>query len=134
MKIRLYHGTSLLSALSILKYGFNFSKCGSNWGCTYGNGIYFTPYYNDAKFYAGDNGLVLSFDLNLRCYYLKKDISPSKKLKFKVPYGYNCLVNPKKDEYIIFSFEPSLVDEILNLYNECYMYKNFPIKRNELIK
>ena len=100
----LYHGTSQANAMSILKNGFDFKKCGSNWGCTYGEGIYFSPSYDEARFYAGEDGVVLSFDLVLECYYLKRDISPSKKKKFNLPTGYNCLVNPNGKEYVVFSF------------------------------
>ena len=36
----LYHGTSTINALNILKEGFDLKKSGSNWGKTYGKGIY----------------------------------------------------------------------------------------------
>ena len=83
MKTTLYHGTTMANALSILKCGFDFNKCGYNWGSTYGKGIYFSPSYDEAQFYAGEDGMVLSFELDLECYYLKKDISPSKKENLK---------------------------------------------------
>lgn len=83
MKKTLYHGTTMNNALSILKEGFDFNKCGCNWGCTYGKGIYFSPSYDEAHFYAGEDGIVLSFELELECYYLDKDISPSKKKSLK---------------------------------------------------
>ena len=102
MKKIMYHGTTSESALSILKNGFDFSKCGSNWGSTYGKGIYFTPNYDTAQVYAGDDGIVLSFVLDVIPYYLEKDVSPSKKAKIKIPDSYNCLVNPNGDEYVFF--------------------------------
>ena len=102
MKKILYHGTTSENALSILRNGFDLSKCGTNWGSTYGKGIYFTPYHDTAKVYAGDEGIVLSFILDIEPYYLEKDVSPSKKAKLRIPDGYNCLVNPNKDEYVFY--------------------------------
>ena len=134
MKKTLYHGTTMENALSILKEGFDFNKCGSNWGSTYGKGIYFSPSYDEARFYASEDGIVLSFELNLECYYLKKDISPSKKRKFKLPDGYNCLVNPSGSEYIVFSFISSYVNELLDLYFEYYGYETFPFNKKDLYK
>lgn len=104
MKKLLYHGTSGCDGLSILKSGFDFSRCGSNWGTTYGKAVYFTPNYETARCYAGENGIVLSFILEVVPYYLKKDISPSSKKKFKLLDGFNCLVNPNGDEYVLFYF------------------------------
>lgn len=134
MKKTLYHGTSQSNALSILKEGFDFSKCGCNWGSTYGKGIYFSPNYDDAQFYAGEHGIVLSFDLDLECYYLDKDISPSKKKKFKLPNGYNCLVNQSRDEYILFSFISPYVKQLLDVYSEYYSYEDFPYNKESLYK
>ena len=101
----LYHGTSKKNALEILKNGFNFNKVGTNYGTTYGKGIYFTPNYKTAKFYA-EEGIVISINLNIRPYYLKKDISPNSKKKIKLPKDkqYNCIVSPNKDEYLILYF------------------------------
>jgi len=132
MKKTLYHGTTMNNALSILKEGFDFNKCGCNWGCTYGKGIYFSPSYDEAHFYAGEDGIVLSFELELECYYLDKDISPSKKKKFKVPYGYNCLVNPTGSEYVVFSFISCYVNQLLDLYCEYYSYETFPVNKKDL--
>jgi hypothetical protein len=120
MKTTLYHGTTMVTARSSLKNGFDFTKCGSNWGSTYGKGIYFSPNYDEAQFYADKDGMVLSFELELSCYYLKKDVSPSKKIDFKLPDGYNCLVNPNNDEYVVFSFISPLVSEVIELYEEFY--------------
>lgn len=103
-RILLYHGTSFDSALAILKSGFNFLKCGSNWGSTYGKAVYFTPNYETARCYAGENGIVLSFVLVVVPYYLKRDISPNSKKKFYLPHGINCLITPNHDEYVIFYF------------------------------
>ena len=104
MRKVLCHGTTRSSGLSILKNGFDFSKCGSNWGSTYGKGIYFTPDYKVAKTYAGDDGIVLSFSLNLNCYQLQKDVRPSRKRNIKIPSGYNCLISPNKEEYVVYYF------------------------------
>ena len=132
MKKTLYHGTSQINALSILRDGFDFSKCGSNWGSTYGKGIYFSPSYDEAHFYAGEDGMVLSFEMELECYYLEKDISWSKKKKFKLPNGYNCLVNPSGDEYVLFSFVSPYVNQLLELYCEYYSYETFPVNKKDL--
>ena len=104
----LYHGTSSENAISILKNGFNFDKIGSNYGTTYGKGIYFSPNYETARFYANQNthGTVLSFNLNIIPFYLIRDISPNSKKKIKLPNDkeYNCIVSPNKDEYLILYF------------------------------
>ena len=134
MKKTLYHGTTINNALSILKEGFDFSKCGSNWGSTYGKGIYFSPSYDEAQFYACEDGIVLSFELDLECYNLEKDISPLKKKKFKIPDGYNCLVNPNQDEYVLFSFISPYVNQLLDVYCEYYSYETFPYYKKDLYK
>ena len=77
----LYHGTTIENALSILNNGFDFSKVGSNWGNTYGNGIYFSPNYETARFYAREEGIVLKFDIKIIPQYLEKDYSPNSKKK-----------------------------------------------------
>jgi len=79
----LYHGTNTSNGISILKNGFDFNKVGSNYGLTYGKGIYFTPNYKTAQFYAGENGIVLSMHVLITPYYLVKDISPNSKKKNK---------------------------------------------------
>ena len=71
----LYHGTSEKNAINILNKGFNFELRGSCWGNTYGKGIYFTPNYDTAKFYAGEDGVVLSFEINIKPYFMTKDMS-----------------------------------------------------------
>ena len=45
---------------------------------------------------------VLSFILDVHPYYIEKDVSPAKKAKLRIPDGYNCLVNPSKDEYVFY--------------------------------
>tara|TARA_X000000368_G_scaffold418835_1_gene420254 strand:+ start:434 stop:751 length:318 start_codon:yes stop_codon:yes gene_type:complete len=104
--MKLYHGTSMSNALSIMNEGFNLKKAGSNYGTTYGKGIYFTPNYKTAKFYAEENGIVISININIIPYYLEKDISPNSKKKIKIPTdkNYNCIVSPSKDEYLILYF------------------------------
>ena len=71
---QLYHGTSKQNGLQILESGFDFKKSGSNWGNTYGKGIYFTPNYETAQFYAGKDGIVISRQLVIEAFYLIKDI------------------------------------------------------------
>jgi len=105
--MKLYHGTSCSNAISILKNGFDFNKVGSNYGTTYGKGIYFTPNYETAQFYAEENGIVLSMNVLIAPYYLVKDKSPNSKEKIKLSSGqnYNCIVSPNKDEYLILYFK-----------------------------
>lgn len=103
----LYHGTTMINALSILKNGFDINKAGENWGTTYGKGIYFSPNYETAKFYANSDpkiaGIVISITVDLNPYILKKDISPNQKKKFRLPKdkNYDSIINPNGDEVII---------------------------------
>ena len=53
----------------------------------------------------------------------------SKKIKFKVPDGYNCLVNPSGSEYVVFSFISCYVNQLLDLYCEYYSYETFPVNK-----
>ena len=107
MKQKLFHGTSRENALSIMENGFDFSKSGSNWGNTYGKGIYFSPNEETARFYAGENGIVISLKIEIDPYYLTQDISPNSKKKIKLPENenYNCIVNPNGDEYLVLYFK-----------------------------
>ena len=104
----LYHGTSTINALNILKEGFDLKKSGSNWGKTYGKGIYFSPNYKTAEFYAGTNGIIISININLdenNIYYLKNYNSPNSRKKPKINNpNIKCLVSPDKDEYLILNF------------------------------
>jgi len=97
----LFHGTSTDNALSILACGFDFNRAGENWGTTYGKGIYFSPNYETAKFYAGPTGIVLSFELKINPYYLSKDIRPNSKKKIIIPPQHDSIINPNGDECII---------------------------------
>tara|TARA_B100000902_G_scaffold382993_1_gene421287 strand:+ start:131 stop:439 length:309 start_codon:yes stop_codon:yes gene_type:complete len=102
--MRLYHGTTTAAAISIMEVGFDFSRAGSNWGTTYGKGIYFTPNYKTARFYAGENGIVISVDIIVKAHYLKRAVSASSKKRIRVPDGCNCIVSPDGDEYVVFRF------------------------------
>ena len=96
----LYHGTNISAALNILNEGFNFNYSGTNWGSTYGKGIYFTPNYETAKCYAGENGIILKFDFDTSdSTILTKYYSPNKKLKLKKTTKW--LITPDNDEYIM---------------------------------
>ena len=103
----LYHGTTMKNALSILKNGFDISKAGENWGTTYGKGIYFSPNYDTAQFYANSDelnpGIVISINIDLNPFMLKKDFSPNQKKKFRLPKDkdYDSIINPNGDEVII---------------------------------
>ena len=101
--MKLYHGTTIESALSIMQKGFDLSRAGTNWGSTYGKGIYFTPNYETARFYAGENGIVISVELDIKPYYLKKAVSVSSRKRIRIPAEYNCIVSPDRDEYVVLS-------------------------------
>tara|TARA_B100001093_G_C26792547_1_gene999626 strand:+ start:832 stop:1203 length:372 start_codon:yes stop_codon:yes gene_type:complete len=100
-KMKLYHGTTNEKALSILKNGFDFNRIGENWGTTYGKGIYLTPEYETAKFYAGENGVVLGFTLDVNPYKLTKDVRPKSRKKIVVPVEFDSIINPKGDEVVV---------------------------------
>lgn len=95
----LYHGTTIDSAVSILNNGFTFDHCGKNWGSTYGKGIYFTPNYETARCYAGADGIVLSFDIEVTDYHMLPKLKcPSSKTP---KYSTKWLITPDFDEYIM---------------------------------
>ena len=104
-KMKLYHGTSTNKALSILKSGFDFNRIGENWGTTYGKGIYLTPEYETAKFYAGDDGIVLGFTLDVNPYRVTRDVKPNTRKKIVVPVEFDSIINPKGDEVVILNPE-----------------------------
>lgn len=96
----LYHGTNISAALNILNEGFNFNYSGKNWGNTYGKGIYFTSNHETAKCYAGENGIILKFDLDISdSTILTKSYSPCKRFKLKTHTKW--LITPDHDEYIM---------------------------------
>ena len=106
----LYHGTSIENALSILKNGLDINKAGENWGTTYGKGIYFSPNYETAEFYANSDesnpGIVISINVNLYPFILKKDINPYKSKRVKIlkllkDSNYDSIINVNGDEVII---------------------------------
>ena len=109
----LYHGTTIQNALSIMKFGFDINKSGENWGTTYGKGIYFSPNYETAQFYANSDesnpGIVISINLDLNPFILKKDFSPNQKRKFRLPKdsNYDSIVNANGNEVII--IKPSVL-------------------------
>lgn len=105
MNITLYHGTSFENTLLILKNGFDFNRAGNNWGTTYGKGIYFSPNYETARFYATEKGIVISLKLNINPYKLLKDIKPNSKKRLNIPKIYDSLINPNEDEVIILNSE-----------------------------
>lgn len=97
----LYHGTSTTNALGILNKGFDTNKIGTNWGTTYGNGIYFTPRYETARVYAGDTGIVLSFIIDVSDYHvLVKFKNPSTRKNFE-RLNKKWIITPDNDEYIL---------------------------------
>ena len=113
--MKLYHGTSSDKALSILKNGFDFNRIGENWGTTYGKGIYLTPEYETAKFYAGDDGIVLGFTLDVNPYKLSKDVRPNTRKKI-VPLEFDSIINPNQDEIVILKPEVFKYSQTKNQY------------------
>lgn len=81
----LYHGGPLTKLNNMLSNGFRkpreHSAHGSNYGKTFGPGLYFTKSVDVARFYS-DDGPILKIDLNktLRLYEIKP-ISPNDKRK-----------------------------------------------------
>ena len=97
----LYHGTSTINALGILNKGFDKTKVGTNWGKTYGNGIYFTPNYDTARVYAGDAGIILSFHFDVTdCHKLIKYNRSGVKIKSSF-LNKKWIITPDNDEYIL---------------------------------
>ena len=113
--VRLYHGTTFENALNIAKSGFSFITCGTGWGSTFGRGIYFSPSFQTANTYAGENGVVLMCELDAKPFHLKRNYSMSsrydkrelKKLISSLKFnGYNCLLTKDEDEYVFFNEVP----------------------------
>jgi len=113
--ITLYHGSSSIEDLkSIVKNGFDLNKIGSGWGCTYGNGIYFTDNLKVAhEVYSNKNGYIIEVIIDDKPYKLTKDYSATnkshkKEIKKKLSTYidtkiYNMLVsNSVEPEYILF--------------------------------
>ena len=113
--ITLYHGSSSIEDLkSIVKNGFDLNKIGSGWGCTYGNGIYFTDNLKVAhEVYSNKNGYIIEVIIDDKIYKLTKDYSATNKShkkeikKIVSTYidtkKYNMLVtNSVEPEYILF--------------------------------
>ncbi len=79
----LYHGTTKEAEKNIKKNGFSWNLIGSNWGSTYGNAIYFTNNYDNAKNYSKNNdkeGEILKVEIeNINFLKLTKDYSPTDK-------------------------------------------------------
>jgi hypothetical protein len=70
--ITLYHGSySIENLKSIVKNGFDLNKIGSGWGCTYGNGIYFTDNLKVAhEVYSNKNGYIIEIIVEDKTYKL----------------------------------------------------------------
>ena len=113
--ITLYHGSSSIEDLkSIVKNGFDLNKIGTGWGCTYGNGIYFTDNLKVAhEVYSNKNGYIIEVIVDDKIYKLTKDYSATNKShkkeikKIVSTYidtkKYNMLVtNSVEPEYILF--------------------------------
>ena len=83
-----------------IKKGFDFELV-NHVRNTYGKGIYLHQIMR-RKFYAENDGIVISLNIEIKPFFLTKDISPSSK-KIKIDKEkYNCIVNPNKDEYLIY--------------------------------
>ncbi len=85
----MYHGTSLLAALSIQKNGFDVSKSGTNAGTMLGNGVYVTTTLTKALNYASPKrhgGVVLVLKVDLGKVYNVKQGDPHMKNWHKKGY------------------------------------------------
>jgi hypothetical protein len=74
--MELYHGTTIESAKSILKNGFNMNYIGTQWGTTNGHGIYLTPDLKEALSY-GD--AIIHTNCYLKPFKLTRNYSPNNK-------------------------------------------------------
>ena len=102
----LYHGSFLKNLNSIIMNGFDPRQIGSNWGATYGKGIYFTDNPIIASTYSNTN-IILKVKVNLiplklRKYYradVRKDQLELEKLRQNaILEGYNSFETlPLKD-------------------------------------
>ena len=71
----LYHGTTTENANTIiLQQKFDLNLCGSQWGSTYGKGIYFSPSKQEARVY-GET--ILQIETNVEPLKLDKHYSPN---------------------------------------------------------
>lgn len=107
----LYHGTNNNSADNILLHGFNLDNCGTGFGSTFGNGIYFTPDINIAKCY-GNTILKIKINDNIKLYNIKaySPISKYGKRKIKkiinnkiINGDYNGFIANSGEEVVIFN-------------------------------
>ena len=108
----LYHGTSKENAIKICEYGgFSLDFSGTSWGSTFGKGIYFSGDINEARVYSGEDGVILSCELDVNGFQLKKGYSPNCRndrreikriVKSLESNGYNCLITKDSSEYIFF--------------------------------
>ena len=77
MYIKLYHGTSYENGNKIFQEKkLNMDLCGTQWGATYGVGIYLSPYLEEAKAYGE---CILEIDCEIEPIVLDKYYSPTNK-------------------------------------------------------
>jgi len=103
-----YHGTTKENSNRIKKEGFCIHKCGTNWGNTYGKGIYFTKKIEDAQQY-GDS--IIICDIEYKPYVLNRDYRPNNRKdrlelykiqKWLEKSNYTCIENIHQSEIIIY--------------------------------
>ena len=108
----LYHGTTKENALGISRSGFSTEYSGTNWGSTFGKGVYFTNNMDEAFVYSGNNGVVLMIDVDINGFQLRKNYSPTdrndrreiKKLITTLKNSnYNCLITKDEKEFVFFN-------------------------------
>ena len=108
----LYHGTTTENANTIiLQQKFDINLCGSQWGSTYGKGIYFSPSKQEASVY-GET--ILQIETNVEPLKLDKHYSPTNKqhkrqIK-KILYTIcpDALLSSDNKELVIFNTENTI--------------------------
>ena len=146
----LYHGTSLHSAVSIQKYGFNTNVPGKN-GRMLGNGVYATSSIDKAQLYANGfhrpnkcKGIILKLSVEIgKCCTLRSNIDLNRKEWIYKGYD-SCFLPPNImgrrgedrsfDEYCIKDANKvKIVDVIICNSSKVYEY-GYMKKKNRLSK
>ena len=110
----LYHGTTSENANTIIsEQKFNLNLCGSQWGSTYGKGVYFSPSKTEASVY-GETILQIETNvepLKLQRYYSPNDRNHKRQIK-KILYtfGPDALITCNNKEVVIFNTENTIRD------------------------
>jgi len=108
----LYHGTTKENATTIIsQQKINLNLCGSQWGSTYGKGIYFSPSKTEASVYGE---AIIEIETNvepmkLQRYYSPNDRNHKRQIKKIVDtLGPDALVSYDNKEVVIFNTEDTI--------------------------